>query len=516
MGTNLFETFHKSAPSDITQPFLTLDDGSIISYADMFSRTRRLAAFFASLGVKPGDRVAVQVEKSPDALLIYLSSLQCGAVYLPLNPAYTTGEIEYFLKDAEPTVFICRPEDEAHLKPLAAAANVDVVLSLSSDGSGGLMDALMGTAESDQAVAHQTNSFTLVDRSPDDAAAILYTSGTTGKPKGAVLTHDNLRSNCLSLCKLWRFTSGDRLLHALPIFHTHGLFVATNITLAAGSSIIFLPRFDVNALIKHMSSASVLMGVPTFYTRLLASDDFQRETAANMRLFISGSAPLSAETHKLFHDRTGHAILERYGMTETNMIASNPYDDERRPGSVGHSLPGVNVRITNAQGAPLPQGDIGAIEVQGPNVFKEYWRRPEKTAEEFRDGGWFVTGDLGRFDEDGYLHIEGRAKDLIISGGFNIYPAEVEAAIDACSGVAESAVIGVPHPDLGESIVAVVVRQRSSDQLSERDILADISDRLARFKRPRKIVFIDILPRNAMGKVQKVNLREDYKDAIVG
>ncbi|MEM8937223.1 MAG: malonyl-CoA synthase [Pseudomonadota bacterium] len=499
-ASNLFDFFKSKAPNDPATPFLELGDGKVVSYGDMDARTAQIAHVLKAAGVEPGGRVAAQVDKSPEALLIYLASLRAGAVYLPLNNAYTNAEIDYFLSDAEPAVFVCRPKDAEAIRPLADKAGVKALLTLNADGTGSLTDA----------ADKHPKTFETVDRAADDLAAILYTSGTTGRPKGAMLTHNNMQSNCTTLRDLWQFTANDRLLHALPIFHTHGLFVATNVTLASGATIIFFPRFDADELISNMPKASVLMGVPTFYSRLLASETFTKDVASKMRLFISGSAPLSAETHAAFKDRCGHAILERYGMTETNMIASNPYEGDRKPGSVGHPLDGVDVRIADTDGAPLAQGDIGGIEVRGPNVFTGYWRRPEKTAEEFRDGGWFITGDLGHFDDDGYLHIDGRAKDLIISGGFNVYPAEVEAAIDGLPGIDETAVIGVPHADFGEGVVAVVAGG-SSD---EKTVLEGLSELLARYKQPKRVIFLDALPRNAMGKIEKAKLRETYADLL--
>ena len=352
--------------------------------------------------------------------------------------------------------------------------------------------------------------FADVARGPDDLAAILYTSGTTGRSKGAMLTHDNLLSNALALCDIWRFTAADRLIHALPIFHTHGLFVATNVVLLSGASMVFLPKFDADEVLRLMPRATVLMGVPTFYVRLLQHPGLTREATAGMRLFVSGSAPLLAETHAAFGARTGHAILERYGMTETNMNTSNPYDGDRVAGTVGFPLPGVDLRVTEPEsGAPLPAGETGMIEVRGPNVFKGYWRMPEKTAAEFRPDGFFITGDLGKVDARGYVHIVGRGKDLVISGGFNVYPKEVETEIDQLDGVVESAVIGVPHPDFGEGVVAVVVRGKGA-ALDEAAVMAGIRDRLARYKQPKAVVFADDLPRNTMGKVQKNVLRERH------
>ncbi|MGE3292212.1 MAG: malonyl-CoA synthase [Geminicoccaceae bacterium] len=501
MNENLFETFRRGFPSDYGRVFLERPDGSMVSYGELLELSGRMARVLVDLGVQPGDRVAVQVEKSAEALLVYLGALRAGAVYLPLNTAYTEGEVRYFLGDAEPTLFVCRPEQQSEVENVARSVGVPQVLTLGERRDGSLW----------QRVEAATAGDVVVQRSGDDLAAFLYTSGTTGRSKGAMLSHDNLASNAAALRDAWRFTAEDRLLHALPIFHTHGLFVATNITLMAGGSMLFLPRFDLGEMMRLMPEATTMMGVPTFYTRLLSRPDLTRELVAHMRLFVSGSAPLSAETHKEFKERTGHAILERYGMTETGMNTSNPYDGERIPGSVGKPLAGVELRIAEpATGAVLPQGEIGVIEVRGPNVFKGYWRLPEKTAAEFRQDGFFITGDLGHVDERGYVYISGRGKDLIISGGFNVYPAEIEAAIDALPGVAESAVIGAPHPDFGEGVVAVVA-PRPGAQLVPETMLADLARELARYKLPKRLVVTIDLPRNAMGKVQKNILRDQHK-----
>jgi malonyl-CoA/methylmalonyl-CoA synthetase len=505
MSENLFESFRRSFPADpTTRPFLERPDGSTLSYADLLDLSGRMANVLVGLGVKPGDRVAAQVEKSAEALMVYLAALRAGAVYLPLNTAYTAGELRYFLGDAEPALFVCRPELAEPMRALAGEVGVPRVETLGEERDGSLVEKARAAAP----------EFADVPRGTDDLAAFLYTSGTTGRSKGAMLSHGNLASNAAALRDSWRFTAEDRLLHALPIFHTHGLFVATNVTLMTGSSMILLPRFDAEETIRLLPKATVMMGVPTFYTRLLSRPDFTRDLVAHMRLFVSGSAPLSAETHREFQDRTGHAILERYGMTETNMNTSNPYDGERIPGSVGFPLPGVEVRVADPDsGRELPQGEIGMIEIRGPNVFKGYWRMPEKTKAEFRDDGFFVSGDLGFYDERGYLRISGRGKDLIISGGFNVYPAEVEGAIEALPGVAECAVIGVPHPDFGEGVVAVVIPKPGA-QLDEREMQKALTSELAKYKLPKRIYVTDSLPRNAMGKVQKKDLRERHKDTF--
>jgi malonyl-CoA/methylmalonyl-CoA synthetase len=506
MSENLFTIFRSRFPADLSKAFLERPDGSIVTYADLIRISGQLVNALKRLGVKPGDRVAVQVEKSAEALLVYLAALRAGAVYLPLNSAYTASEVRYFLDDAEPAVFVCRPEAAADMKALAAEVGVPSVETLGSTGEGSLMEAARA----------ETPEFDDVAQTRDDLAAILYTSGTTGRSKGAMLSHGNLKSNADALREIWRFTPDDRLLHALPIFHTHGLFVATNVTLMTGSSLIFLPSFNASEIIRLLPKATVMMGVPTFYTRLLARPDFTRDLAAHMRLFVSGSAPLSAETHKEFQERIGHAIIERYGMTETNMNASNPYDGDRLPGSVGLPLPGVEIRIADPEtGRALPQGEVGVIDIRGPNVFKGYWRMPEKTREEFREDGFFVSGDLGRVDERGYISIVGRAKDLIISGGFNVYPAEVEAAIEALPGVAECAVIGVPHADFGEGVVAVLTPKPGAS-LEEKTIQTALSNELAKFKQPKRIFITNELPRNAMGKIQKKELRDQYANAFAG
>ena len=501
MNENLFEIFRRSFPADLGRTFLERPDGSVLSYADLLDLSGRVAQVLLDLGVKPGDRVAAQVEKSAEALMLYLGSLRAGAVYLPLNTAYTAGEIRYFLGDAEPTLFVCRPELEGPMAELGRELGVPHVLALGEQSDGSFW------AKVQAAVAGDVD----VPRSKDDLAAFLYTSGTTGRSKGAMLSHGNLASNAVALRDAWRFTGDDRLLHALPIFHTHGLFVATNITLMAGGSLIYLPRFDLADMMRLLPKATAMMGVPTFYTRLLSRPDFTRELVAHMRLFVSGSAPLSAETHKEFSARTGHAILERYGMTETNMNTSNPYDGDRIPGSVGQPLPGVEIRITDPEtGAVLPQGDIGMIEVRGPNVFKGYWRMPDKTKAEFREDGFFISGDLGFINPHGYVYISGRGKDLIISGGFNVYPAEVEGAIEALPGVAECAVIGVPHADFGEGVVAVVTAKPGA-ALDEKHMIAALGTELAKYKLPKRIYIADSLPHNAMGKVQKNLLREQHQ-----
>ncbi|MGL4441676.1 MAG: malonate--CoA ligase [Bosea sp. (in: a-proteobacteria)] len=479
------------------KPFITHPDGSIISYGALVATSGRIAAALVADGVKLGDRVAVQVEKSANALMLYVACVRAGAVFLPLNSAYTLAELEYFIGDAEPALIICDP---ARAAGIAAIARGAVVETLDANGEGSLM----------QRAAAMPGDFADVGRGPDDLAAILYTSGTTGRSKGAMLSHDNLASNALTLVDYWRFTSSDVLLHALPIFHTHGLFVATNVVLLAGASMLFVPKFEANEMMRLMPRATTMMGVPTFYVRLLDHAGLTPEATRHMRLFISGSAPLLADTHRDWRTRTGHAILERYGMTETNMNTSNPYDGDRVAGTVGFPLPGVAARVTNPEtGERLPTGEIGMIEVKGPNVFKGYWRNPEKTAAEFRADGFFITGDLGKIDGRGYVHIVGRGKDLIITGGYNVYPKEVESEIDALPGVVECAVIGLAHKDFGEAVAAVVVRAKGS-ALDEAAIVKALEGRLAKFKQPKRVFVIDDLPRNTMGKVQKNVLREMY------
>ena len=499
-NANLFSRLFDGL-NDTSRLAIEKADGTRISYGDLIALSGRVANVIVARGVKPGDRVAAQTEKSVEALVLYLATVRAGAVYLPLNTAYTLNELDYFIGDAEPSLIVCDPSKADGITALAAKVHARVE-TLDSDGKGSLSDA----------AAKTSTDFTTVPRAGDDLAAILYTSGTTGRSKGAMLTHDNLASNSLSLVEYWRFTKDDVLIHALPIYHTHGLFVASNVTLFSRAAMIFLPKLDPELMIKLMSRATVMMGVPTFYTRLLQSPNLSKDSTKHMRLFVSGSAPLLAETHREWSARTGHAVLERYGMTETNMNTSNPYDGDRVPGAVGFPLPGVSVRVTDPEtGKELARDTIGMIEVKGPNVFKGYWRMPEKTKEELRADGFFITGDLGKIDERGYVHIIGRGKDLVISGGFNVYPKEVENEIDAIAGVVESAVIGVPHADFGEGVTAVVVGDRKTP-LDEAQVLHALDGRLAKFKMPKRVIFVDDLPRNTMGKVQKNVLRESYKD----
>ncbi|MGG7567855.1 malonate--CoA ligase [Rhodovulum sp. DZ06] len=484
-------------------PFLLLPGGAVVTHADFLARAGQFAGAIRGAGLAPGDRLAAQVEKCPDALALYAACAQTGVVFLPLNTGYTASELSYFIGDSGAKLAVVDPAKAGALAPVAEAAGA-AMMTLGASGDGSLVEAADALAP-DMDVAERTG---------EDLAAFLYTSGTTGRSKGAMLSQDNLLSNARTLAELWRFTAEDVLIHALPIFHTHGLFVATNVTLVAGGALAFEAKFDLDRLIELLPKATALMGVPTFYTRLLDDERFTKELCANMRLFISGSAPLLAETHVRFEERTGHRILERYGMTETNMNVSNPYDGERRAGTVGLPLPGVELRIMGDDG-PLPAGEVGMIEVRGPNVFKGYWGMPEKTAAELRADGWFITGDLGVVDADGYVSIVGRNKDLVISGGFNIYPKEIELVLDDQPGVLESAVIGVPHPDFGETPVGVVVAEPgASPDLGALD--AACREALAAFKRPRKLVVVDALPRNTMGKVQKNILRDEYARLFTG
>jgi malonyl-CoA/methylmalonyl-CoA synthetase len=490
---------HAIALRDHDRPFLKTAAGRSYAYGEFEALTTRIAAALARAGVGCGDRVAAQVDKSPEAVALYLACLEIQAVFVPLNTAYTVTELQYFIEDADAALVVVRP---GSAEALRAAGEPRRIETFDEAGRGTLMALAAEGTRADAAV-----------HDPRSLAALLYTSGTTGRSKGAMLTRANLASNAATLAEVWRFTETDVLLHALPIFHVHGLFVAINTVLAAGASMVFLDRFDADEIVHHLPRATVMMGVPTFYTRLLQHSGLSHASTANIRLFVSGSAPLLAETHREFHARTGHSILERYGMSETLMNTSNPYDGVRVPGSVGPALPGVEVRITDPDtGSRLAQvGAVGMIEVRGPNVFRGYWRMPDKTAAEFRPDGFFVTGDLGRIDERGYVHIVGRSKDLIITGGYNVYPIEIEMEIDALPGVLESAVIGVPHPDFGEGVTAVVV-PKPGVEISESGIRHALEQRVAKFKIPKRVLVIDDLPRNTMGKVQKSALRERFRD----
>lgn len=494
---NLYALLESRFPADRAKPFIEVPGARTWSYGDLEIESGRIANRLRSLGVAPGDRVAVQVGKSPEALFLYLACLRVGAIYLPLNTAYKAGEIGYFLGDAEPRVFVCDPAGEAEARGLAKTAGVAHVETLGADGRGGLSE---GAAE-------ESPDCETTLRAADDIAAILYTSGTTGRSKGAMLSHANLASNALVLHDYWGFEPSDVLLHALPIYHTHGLFVATNTVLLNGTAMIFLARFEPKRVMELLPRSTVFMGVPTLYVRLLEQEDFGAETCRAMRLFVAGSAPLLPRIFEEFRARTDHTVLERYGMTEAGMITSNPLRGERIAGKVGPPLPGVEARIADEEGQILGTDEVGVLEIKGPNVFKGYWRMPEKTAEEFRPDGFFITGDMATIDPAGYVSIVGRTKDLVISGGFNVYPKEVELAIDALPGVVESAVIGLPHPDFGEAVTAVV---KAEADLDEARVIAAIKDELAVFKVPKRVFFVDELPRNAMGKVQKNALRERY------
>ncbi|MEM6972773.1 MAG: malonyl-CoA synthase [Pseudomonadota bacterium] len=503
MTNHLAEALGLTRTDRAERIFAEIADGRRYTYGEVDAVSNRFAAALLAMGVAPGDRVAVQVDKSIEALMLYLGAVRAGAVFLPLNTAYTPNEVAFFIEDAEPALVVCRPAAAEALAPVAtrAGARLETMGVWAADGAdhGTLFRHIPDEAGP-----------VMVARGPDDLAAILYTSGTTGRSKGAMLSHDNLASNALTLVDYWRFTAADRLIHALPIYHTHGLFVASNVTLVAGGSLIWMAKFDLDAVIEALPGATAMMGVPTFYTRLLTDPRLTPERCETMRLFVAGSAPLLAETHRQFEAATGHAILERYGMTEASMITSNPYDGARRAGTVGHPLPGVALRVRDTEnGAPMGAGEIGMLEVRGPNVFKGYWKLPEKTAEELSPEGWFVTGDLATIGADGYVQIVGRGKDLIISGGFNVYPKEVEGEIDRLDSVVESAVIGVPHPDFGEGVVAVVVPEAGAPRDPEA-ITAALAERIAKFKQPKRVIFVDALPRNTMGKVQKKALREEH------
>jgi malonyl-CoA/methylmalonyl-CoA synthetase len=477
---------------------LHLPGGGSVTYAGMAARADRIAGLLRARGLTKGDRLAMQCPKSPEALALYIACLQSGIIFLPLNTAYTPDEIAYFVGDATPKIVVTDPGAEAALAPVAEQAGA-VLLTLDAAEQGSFADAV--------AAADPVSEVCACDA--DDLACFLYTSGTTGRSKGAMLTQGNLLSNAEVLTETWRFTSDDVLIHALPIFHAHGLFVACNVLMLAGGSMIWLPGFSVDAVLDALPHATTMMGVPTFYTRLLDSAEFDRARAGHMRLFTSGSAPLLAETHAAFRERTGHAILERYGMTETGMNTSNPYDGERRGGTVGFPLEGTELRIMGEDDQELPPGATGMIEVRGPNVFKGYWQMPEMTAEELREDGWFITGDLGMIDADGYVTIVGREKDLIITGGYNVYPKEVEQLLDEQPATKESAVIGVPHSDFGEGVVAILVREKGAEP--DVDAISEtVSRKLANYKRPKTYVVVDELPRNTMGKVQKNVLRADY------
>ncbi len=502
---NLFISLTRHVAASPAKVCVYCDDYGPLTYAELYRKSGQYANALAELGVAPGDRVAAKTGKGVTSLILYLAVLRAGGVYLPLNTGYTPAEVEYFLTDASPRLLVCPRSQQDSLSVVIETLPGTTLVTLEADG-GGSLETLANTQDPD---------FQALARSDDDLAAILYTSGTTGRPKGAMITHGNLVSNARSLSETWRYRSSDRLIHALPIFHTHGLFVACNLTLSNGASMVFLKKFDDNRVMELMRDSTVLMGVPTFYIRLLANPKFTAETAAPMRLFISGSAPMTEEVHKAFLQRTGQPVLERYGMTEANMITSNLYD-KRVIGSVGPALPGVEIRIRNTENhGECTPGQVGMIEVRGENLFKGYWNMPDKTAEEFTDDGFFITGDLGVLAEDGFLSIVGRSRDLVISGGYNVYPKEVEQQLDKIRGIRESAVIGIPHPDLGEGVVAIVVPD-GSGQLDPEQLRLALRESLASYKVPKKIILMNELPRNTMGKVQKNLLRDQFQDALSG
>lgn len=498
---NLFAALRAAFPSSLDDVAVETDNGLRYSWRDLERGTAMMANLLASLGLPAGARVAVQVEKSVEAMMLYLATLRAGYVFLPLNTAYQSAEIEYFIGNAEPSVMVCSSKNFGWVSKIAFKAGTRNVFTLDDDRTGSLLER----------AAHCSDRHEPVQREADDLAAILYTSGTTGRSKGAMLTHGNMLSNALVLKDYWGWKKGDVLIHALPIFHVHGLFVAIHGALINGSKMIWLAKFDPKLVVSKLPEATVFMGVPTLYVRLLAEAGLTREACRNMRLFVAGSAPLLIETFNEWKERTGHTILERYGMSETVMLTSNPYQGaERRGGTVGFALPGVSLRVQGDDGQPLPAGEIGGIQVKGPNVFKGYWRMPEKTKEEFTADGYFKTGDVGKIDERGYIVIVGRSKDLIISGGYNVYPAEIEGYINDMPGVAESALVGVPHPDFGEVGVAVVIAKPGASLEGGR-IVGELKSRLANFKIPKQCFVVSELPRNTMGKVQKNLLREQYK-----
>ncbi len=499
-NANLYSIFQQRFPKNLKSVALSVPNGETITYGGLDAMSARFAGLLNRLCIGKGERIAVQVDKSPQAVALYLACLRVGAVYLPLNTAYTPAEVVYFLDDAEPSLLVCRPQSEPGLLDVIGDNEALHVLTLDGQGQG-TFTASANKCEPLSEVAEVL---------PGDLGAILYTSGTTGLSKGAMLSHDNLTSNALALHEIWGWREGDVLIHALPIFHVHGLFVAIHCALLNGSKMWFLPKFDADQAIDLLPQSTVFMGVPTFYNRLVKHPGLTPESCSMMRLFVSGSAPLLAETFNAFEDRTGHCILERYGMTETGMITSNPLDGDRLAATVGYPLPGVKVRVADEEGCILEADEIGVLEVTGPNVFSGYWRKPEKTALEFRHDGWFITGDVAKMAPDGRVSIVGRAKDMIISGGYNVYPKEIETIIDELPGITESAVIGVPHPDFGEAVVAVIVRDEDK-QIDGATIQAGLKDDLARFKHPKSVFFVDELPRNTMGKVQKNILRETYK-----
>jgi malonyl-CoA/methylmalonyl-CoA synthetase len=507
INSNLFARLETAMAAAGQRSAFLQPDGFTLRYDQVRSITGRFANALVALGVKPGDRVMVQAEKSITSVCVYLAVLKIGAVYNPLNTAYTSAELEYFIGDAEPTILLVPRALKPALAALAPAKKIKAIETLEADGTGSIVD--LAFKQSD---VHRT-----VDRTPKDLAALLYTSGTTGRSKGAMITHENLVSNAETLSAYWGFGGEDVLLHALPIFHVHGLFVALHTALLNGAQMLWHAKFELGPVLADLPKATVMMGVPTFYTRMLGDKNFGADHCKKLRLVVAGSAPLLAETHVAFKERTGLEIVERYGMTETGMITSNPYrSGERVAGSVGFVLPGISVRIASPEGQVLGVKETGVLEVRGPNVFSGYWRNPEKTKEEFRADGFFISGDLAEIAEDGRVAIVGRAKDLIISGGFNVYPKEIEDEINAMPGVGEAAVIGLPHPDFGEGVAAVVTAVAGQAPPSEADIVGRLAGRLAKFKQPKRVFVVDELPRNAMGKVQKAELRKIYQETFKG
>lgn len=500
MSANIFTTFETVLLQEPSRIIATLEAGREISRQQLLDWSAQIAQLFHVSGLEPGDRVTVQIDKSIEGVALYLACLRAGLVYHPLNTAYQPGELRYFIDNAEPAAVVFSGPYQENLQAIAEDAGISLCWRLDGDGSGSLM----------QQAGKQSLDFDTVARAPDDLAALLYSSGTTGRPKGIMLSHGNMAASAHALHKAWAFTRDDVLLHMLPVFHVHGLFVAIHCVLMSGARMIFLPKFTPELALRYLPQSTVMMGVPTYYSRLLDSE-FNKSFCTNMRVFISGSAPLLLETFQAFEQRTGMRILERYGMTETNMNSSNPLNGERRAGTVGPALPGTEIRVVDARGVAVAAGEVGAIQVRGANVFSGYWRLPAKTAEDFTADGFFNTGDQGTLSSDGYLSIVGRAKDMVISGGLNVYPKEIELLIDEQPGVEESAVIGVPHPDFGEAVVAVIVGDADLDQLH-----ATLKRELANFKQPKKLIAVDSLPRNTMGKVQKAMLRQRYGDLFKG
>lgn len=503
MNANLYALFRSRFPKDPNNLFIETRDGDTVTYGELDEGSGRISKLLEKLGVAKGERVLAQIDKSPQAIMLYLACLRVGAIYIPLNTNYTIPEVEYFLQDSRPHVIVCRPQSKSALEPMSKRADVSHLLTLDEQGKGSLIDRS----------AEATSNFSVENVQADDLAAILYTSGTTGRPKGAMISHGNLASNALNLHRIWGWGKSDILLHALPIFHVHGLFVGVHCVLLNGSPMLFLPRFEVENVLEWLPRATVMMGVPTFYTRLLKHPGLNRELCRNTRLFISGSAPLQKETFLSFERRTGHRILERYGMTEAGMITSNPLEGDRLPETVGYPLPDVEVRLADNNGNVLDRSECGVLEIRGPNLFRGYWNKSNETIDAFRDDGFFITGDIGQITDDGRVSIVGRSKDLIISGGYNVYPKEIENHINEIEGVQESAVIGVNHLDFGEGVIAVVIKD-GTIELSALAILEILKGLLANFKLPKRIFFIDELPRNTMGKVQKNQLRDLYADTF--